>query len=108
MPATVRPATADDAESIAQLSIDFVSYLESLGDSDVRGISADDYLRNGFGDRPAFAGLIAEDEGGVIGYLLYHDGYDIDQGGRVLHVIDLYVQAEARRAGAGRALMDAA
>ncbi len=34
--------------------------------------------------------------------------YDVDQGKRIEIVIDLWVRTSARRAGAGRALMDAA
>jgi GNAT superfamily N-acetyltransferase len=108
MPSIVRPATIGDAEAIGRLSAEFVAYLEGLGDSAVRGISAEEYRRAGFGERPAFAGLIVEDRGDPVGYLLYHEGYDIDQGGRVLHVIDLFVTANARGRGAGRALMDGA
>jgi GNAT superfamily N-acetyltransferase len=57
---------------------------------------------------PAFAGLVAEAAGRPVGYLLYHPGYDIDRGGRVWHIIDLFVTLPERRAGIGRALMQEA
>lgn len=41
----------------------------------------------------------------VLGYLLYHFGYDSDRAARNLHIADLYVAATARRRGIGRALM---
>jgi ribosomal protein S18 acetylase RimI-like enzyme len=44
----------------------------------------------------------------VIGYLLYHFGYDSDNAVRNLHVVDLYVKQEARRKRVGTALMEAA
>ena len=52
--------------------------------------------------------LLAEFNGQAVGYLLYHQGYDVDRGGRILYVIDLFVREGARRHGAGRALMEAA
>jgi len=65
-------------------------------------------LRDGFGANPAFSGLVAELNGKVAGYLLYHFGYDTDHARRLMHVCDLYVQEGARHHGAGRALMQAA
>jgi ribosomal protein S18 acetylase RimI-like enzyme len=52
--------------------------------------------------------LVAEQDGNVIGYLLYRFGYDSDSAARNLHILDLYVDFEARKQGAGRALMTAA
>ena len=51
---------------------------------------------------------MAEAEGRLIGYLLYHSGYDVDLCAPVTHVIDLFVDPEARRLGIGRRLMGAA
>jgi GNAT superfamily N-acetyltransferase len=104
----VRPAREGDAEAIGQLAAEFVAYLAGLGDPDPRGITAEEYLRDGFGDRAAFSGFVAEDGTDVVGYLLYHDGYDVDRRGRVLYVADLFVSERARRHGVGRALMERA
>jgi len=52
--------------------------------------------------------LVAEQRGYVIGYLLYHFGYDSDGAFRNLHIVDLYVDSKARKQGIGRALMTAA
>lgn len=108
MALSVRAATAEDADAVASLGREFVEYLRAFGDPAPRGIAATEYLRDGFGKRRAFSGFIAESDGGIVGYLLYHDGYDIDRGGRVLHVIDLFVSAAARHEGTGRALMEKA
>jgi GNAT superfamily N-acetyltransferase len=104
----LRTAREDDAEAVARLAAEFVAYLAALGDPDPRGITAAEYLRDGFGDRAAFAGFVAEDGAGVIGYLLYHDGYDVDRRGRVMYVADLFITEHARRHGVGRALMERA
>lgn len=61
--------------------------------------------RDGFGERAAFAGVVAEVDDAVVGYVLYHDGYETDRGRRLVHLIDLYVHKGARRRGVGRALM---
>jgi len=105
---TIRKATAHDAGAIGQLAQQFATYLRSLGDPTEFQFNANTYLRDGFGAAPAFAGLVAEVEGQVIGYLLYHFGYDTDRAMRLLHIIDLYVHEDARRQGAGKALMQAA
>jgi len=102
---TVRSALATDAAAVGRLAKQFASYLRSLGDETDFKLTAEAYLRDGFGLRPAFAGLVAEEEGQVMGYLLYHFGYDFDGAFRNLHVADLFVGSSARRKGIGRALM---
>ena len=101
----VRPAAAADAEAVGKLARQFADYLRSLGDTTDFKLSAEAYLRDGFGPKPVFSGLVAEVNGNVIGYLLYHFGYDSDRAARNLHIVDLYVDLEARKRGAGRALM---
>jgi GNAT superfamily N-acetyltransferase len=108
MALSVRDATPADADAIAQLSAEFVAYLRALGDSEPQGITALAFRRDGSGPEAAFASLVAEVTGRIVGYLLHHPGYDVDRGGRVLHIIDLYVAADTRRCGVGRALMAAA
>ena len=105
---TIRTATSGDAIAIGELSIEFSDYLRSLGDTGTVWISSDVYLRDGFGPNPAFSGLVAEHEGKIIGYLLYHQGYDTDYLTRILYIIDLYVQATWRRHGIGCKLVEEA
>jgi ribosomal protein S18 acetylase RimI-like enzyme len=101
----IRPALANDARSIGNLARQFASYLSELGDLIEFKLTADAYLRDGFGTKPTFAGLVAEDQDRLIGYLLYHFGYDSDRAARNMHVVDLYVDRTARNKGVGRALM---
>ncbi|HTH50024.1 MAG TPA: GNAT family N-acetyltransferase [Candidatus Limnocylindria bacterium] len=105
---TIRAAQASDASAIGVLTEEFAGYLRSLGDQTELQLTAEAYLRDGFGSRPAFAGLVAEANGHVVGYLLYHFGYDSDGAFTNLHIVDLYVHSQARRKGAGRSLMQAA
>jgi ribosomal protein S18 acetylase RimI-like enzyme len=108
MPITVRPACADDASDIGKLAQQFAEYLRELGDQTEFKLNAETYLRDGFGKQPAFLGIVAENGERVIGYLLYHFGYDSDAASRNLHIVDLYVDREMRNKGAGTALMGAA
>ena len=101
----IREATRDDAHDIVALSDEFVDYLKSLGDNSNFQFNANTYLRDGFSDKPAFRGLVSEIDNKVVGYLLYHFGYDTDLAMRTLHVIDLYVRPANRLQGVGKALM---
>ncbi len=104
----IRPAKPEDAESIGQLSKEFIEYLRSIGDDAEQKFGAKIYLRDGFGSNPAFSGIVGEQGSEVIGYLLYHFGYDVDYATRTLHVVDLYVSENRRGQGIGRALMEQA
>jgi GNAT superfamily N-acetyltransferase len=101
----IRPATADDAESIAKLVSGLHRYLNELGDPTHFSFNASTYLRDGFGENPAFRALVAELDDQAAGYLLYHFGYDTDYGRRVVYVVDLYVDEAYRGHGIGKALM---
>ncbi len=90
---------------VGALAEQFAEYLRGLGDQTPLNFNAEAYRRDGFGPNPAFAGIVAESQGRILGYLLYHPGYDTDLAIRVLHVVDLYVDEGSRRHGVGRALM---
>jgi ribosomal protein S18 acetylase RimI-like enzyme len=102
---TIRPAVESDADQVAALSREFSFYLRDLGDPTDFRFSANRYRYDGFGSNPAFFGFVAESNADIIGYLLYHYGYDADTATRTMHVIDLYVSKKHRKCGAGSALM---
>jgi len=108
MALSIRPALPSDAPAVGSLAKQFASYLHALGDQTDFKLTAEAYLRDGFGLRPAFKGLVAEEDDKVIGYLLYHFGYDSDGAFSNLHVVDLYVDSQTRKKGVGKALMMAA
>ena len=105
---SIRPAVREDARSVEGLGTEFSNYIRSLGVSTESSFDAESYLRDGFGPNPAFSGLVADAGTGLLGYLLYHLGYDVDDAARVLYVIDLYIRCDSRRQGVGRALMEEA
>jgi hypothetical protein len=101
----IREAQKNDSTEIGEMAKEFASYLRSLGDKTKFKFNAETYLRDGYGENPAFSGLVAKVNDEVAGYLIYHWGYDTDRAIRIIHIVDLFVREEFRRHGAGRALM---
>jgi GNAT superfamily N-acetyltransferase len=101
----VRAVTAADVDTVQKMVLEFGAYLRGLGDSWQHNFTAERYLDDGFGPNPAFHGLIAEDDGMALGYLLMSPNYDVDRGIRIEIVIDLWVNEKARGRGIGKALM---
>ncbi len=104
----IRPIRLDDAEAVGAMAQELNAAMRALGDKNDGRFDATCFRRDGFGDRPAFKGLIAEEDGEAQGYLLYNEIYDTDLAQRALFVIDLYVRPAARGQGFGCALMDEA
>jgi len=101
----IRQASRADVPTIARLAAEFAQYLRGLGDTTEFRLNADALERDGFGPEPAFDAVVAEMAGVVVGYLLYHNGYDTDAAYRLLVVADLFVTEAARGRGTGVALM---
>ena len=106
VPMTIRAATPSDAGSIELLFHEFVTYLRSIGDDTVYRFGATRYLADGFGADPAFRGLVAEDDTGLNGYVLFCKTYEGDYV-RACYIVDLYVRQDSRGRGLGRLLMNA-
>ena len=105
---SIRQAIREDAKSVDGLAREFSSYLQSIGIPAESSFNTESYLRDGFGPNPAFSGLVADTGTELLGYLLYHLGYEVEDAARILYVIDLYVRRDSRRQGLGRALMEEA
>ena len=101
----VRKLTATDVDVVQEMVLDFGAYLTGLGDAWSHNFTAQRYLEDGFGPNPVLHGLIAEEAGAALGYLLMSPNYDVDRGMRIEIVVDLWVNAKARGKGAGKALM---
>jgi GNAT superfamily N-acetyltransferase len=101
----IRVATENDADQVVALYGEFTQYIQALGDATDARLTAEIYRRDGFGENRAFFGLIAELENEVIGYLLYHFGYDTELAARVIYIMDLYVAERHRMQGVAASLV---
>lgn len=104
----VRRARRADVPAIAALAAQFgAETREKDKDQDGSPMTAADLLAQGFGPRRLFWLLVATRGGEPVGYALVYPGYDPGEATIGLHLQDIYVRADTRRAGAGRALMAA-
>jgi ribosomal protein S18 acetylase RimI-like enzyme len=99
----VRVATPTDAETIAA----FAHALSLEEGYAAPALQAGHVRAEGFGANPRFQALIAERDRRPVGYALFYPAYDTDHAARGFYLQDLYVVPEARRQGAGQALMAA-
>ncbi|WP_162913253.1 GNAT family N-acetyltransferase [Rhodospirillaceae bacterium SYSU D60014] len=102
-PLVIRAATPGDGERVAAMA----AALSQDEGGPPSQFSAEAFCRDGFGQAPAFACLIAERDGATVGYALHYPDYDTDRLVHGAYLADLYVEKAARRAGVGRALMAA-
>jgi ribosomal protein S18 acetylase RimI-like enzyme len=78
---TIRQAEAEDMTAVAEMAGEFHAYLAAFDDSDPSFDSAQaaSKLRTcGFGARPLFSALIAEEGGQPVGYAIYSIGFWAD------------------------------
>src|SRR5216110_772200 len=87
----IRPCLPSDAAAIDSLFQEFVAYLRSIGDQNDYRFGAQQYLTDGFGIDPAFRGLVAEEQSGLTGYVLFSRHYDGNYL-RNFYIADLYVE----------------
>jgi GNAT superfamily N-acetyltransferase len=105
MTITIRPASGPaDRAAVKRMLGEFIDYLSAIEPSDA-AVDLDDLLDLSFGPSPVCSTLLAEQDGAPVGYVGFHPG--VWEVHRALYVISLFVSAEARGTGAGRALMEA-
>ncbi|MGH6948946.1 MAG: GNAT family N-acetyltransferase [Kiloniellales bacterium] len=99
----IRAAARKDAGSLARLC----AALSAHEGESAPAFTAETVLRDGFGPNRAFELLVAETAGRLVGYALFYPVFDTQTAARGIHIGDLFVAAEARHRGVGRALMAA-
>jgi GNAT superfamily N-acetyltransferase len=103
----IRKATRADVPAILALVRELAAYER---EPDAVIATEADFLRDGFGDSPAFQVLVAAEspqDSEVIGFAFYFFSYSTWVGRRCLYLEDLFVQPSHRGKGAGIALMAA-
>jgi GNAT superfamily N-acetyltransferase len=98
----IRPAIADDAESIHAMVL---ALAESTGMAHLVRSTPDDFRRHGFGEPKCFECLIAEQEGKAMGLCLYFFSFSSWFGKRGVYVQDIFVDPAARGTGLGKRLL---
>jgi GNAT superfamily N-acetyltransferase len=100
----IRKATRADVPAILALVKELAAYER---EPDAVIATEADFLRDGFGESPAFHVLVAAEEAEVIGFAFYFFSYSTWVGRKCLYLEDLFVQPAHRGRGAGIALMKA-
>ncbi len=98
----IRLAAASDVSLILEL-IHALATFEREPDAVVA--TEADLLRDGFGERPLFHCLIAEEDGVAAGFAFYFFNYSTWRGRPGIHLEDLFVRPEFRGKGIGKALL---
>ena len=98
----VREATAADARLIVEMIRELAEFERELDQVET---TPEDIVRDGFGPNPSFYALIAEWSGEPVGYALYYFTFSTWAGSRGLFVEDLFVRAQFRKKGIGKALL---
>jgi len=99
---TIRAATVEDAGLILRFIRELAIYekAESSVQTDEAGIAA-----SLFGDHATARALVCQADGEAIGYAVYFYNYSTWLGRKGIYLEDLYVSAEKRGLGAGKALL---
>src|SRR5262245_52774909 len=113
----VRAAVPGDVTEVSRMSREFIAELDAMPvahdapdipEADDIVLSPEILERDVFCAQPLAYVLMAEQGGVTVGYLMYHFGYWPADAAPSLHVVDLFVRPDARKHGAGRALMEEA
>ena len=100
---TIRAMAAADAAIVVAMARELAAVL----DDPVPALEPGDLIRDGMGLERWFDCLVAVVDNRVVGYAMACRGYEAHIGKRRLWLSDLYVRKDARRIGAGGALMAA-
>ena len=101
---SLRPALAEDLPAIVGLIRELADF-EHL--SHLVSVTPESLQPHLFGPRPVAEALVGEVQGQVVAFALFFTNFSTFLGQPGLYLEDLYVQPAHRRAGLGRALLQA-
>lgn len=97
-----RPAIAADVPTLLQM---LQGLAEHDGSTSAAVASEASLLQHGFGRRPLFWAMIAEDAAQPLGMAIYYPDYSTHRGQPGVYVQDIFVADTARGLGVGRGLL---
>lgn len=98
----IRRATPQDMPAVFSLVKELAEYEKAPHEVIV---TAEDYVRDGFGQSPLFGCFVAEKDGRIVGISLYYWRYSTWKGKR-LYLEDIVVTEKMRGAGIGKLLFE--
>jgi GNAT superfamily N-acetyltransferase len=98
----IRRASPEDAETLLEL-IEALAHYERLEPPDEEARAR--LVEHGFGSQPRFETYLAEIDGDAVGYAIVFETYSTFLARPTLYLEDIFVRPEARRRGAGMALL---
>lgn len=107
----ILPFSPSHIDRVTELMQEFDEYLQPLSSIERENFDIEKQqaklMRYWFGEEKSFSWYVAEVDGVIVGYALYHYWFDPDEmQGKVIYLIDFFVSESARGHGVGRALID--
>lgn len=102
MSITIRSIIKEDCARLLELVHELAVYEKAPEEVTV---TLDHFTESGFGQHPVWWGFVAEEEGVVIGFVLYYIRYSTWKGQR-MYLEDFIVTEKARGKGVGKLLFD--
>ncbi len=99
---TVRKAERKDCKRLLDLVKELAEYEKAPNEVTV---TLEHFEESGFGNRPVWWGFIAEENGVILGFIMYYIRYSTWKGQR-MYLEDFIVTEQARGKGIGKLLFD--